>query len=155
MAPFLSSDIVMPSQPCLCIVSDFSCASAYCDADNRCQPRVPIGSPCSGTGEDQICQGGYCSNSENKCVADRAEGAPCTRNLQCGDHYTASAHVDHNAYPELATCDAQDSGGSIAYFCKVRESVLVLHPHFSLVSLFCPAPFMFALIVCSTCVPAA
>lgn len=59
--------------------------TAYCDATQKCAPRVAVGAPCGTNGvSSQACVStAYCDTTSKACATAAADGAPCTRGEQC------------------------------------------------------------------------
>jgi len=65
-----------------CVTSDY-CTSSGTTAGTTCQPRTPLGSPCSFGVTGQCVDGAYCDSSSSTCKTQLANGAACQTSQEC------------------------------------------------------------------------
>ncbi|HEX8792597.1 MAG TPA: hypothetical protein VF765_16730 [Polyangiaceae bacterium] len=64
-----------------CVTSDY-CAFGGTNG-STCQPRIPVGSACTGNGTNECAPSSYCDSASGTCKAQLASGAACTTSQEC------------------------------------------------------------------------
>lgn len=77
--------------------------AAYCDANDRCVPKLPIGAACPrAEGRAKPCRDGFCS-SHGVCEPLRLPGQPCEERSQCVHGLQCTERTCRVSCPPLAS----------------------------------------------------
>lgn len=70
--------------------------TAYCDATQKCAPRVGDGGACgtNGVSSSACVAGDYCDTTSKKCTPALADGAPCTTSTTCASNRCVNGKCD-------------------------------------------------------------
>ncbi len=88
-----------------CDGSSYACVkTAYCDATQKCVPRLAEGSPCgtNGVSSSACADTTYCDGTTKKCTKTLPAGAACTKSEQCETDRCLNGRCDTSGSDSLS-----------------------------------------------------
>jgi hypothetical protein len=80
----------------LCNVSDDCVLTAFCNPNQLCAPRVPVGSLCSGDAPSECEPISFCDLSNDTCAVKRPDGVACEGDEQCAGGHCGANRCDQS-----------------------------------------------------------